>query len=109
MNDFDNIRYPSQKHQPKEATQRLQSQPAPALFKIVQQYCTLSKLDNPSEQDFTRIEAILQLAECDPELSCLLNQADHLIAYELNLLTDLLPTGGPSNMYGNPTFSARHH
>jgi len=54
-------------------------------FAIVQEYCKLFKLEEPSERDLDRITAILELAQFDPGLSCLLNEADHLIAYELGL------------------------
>jgi len=54
-------------------------------FAIVQEYCRLSKLEDPSEKDLDRITAILELAQFDLGLSCLLNEADHLIAYEMGL------------------------
>lgn len=60
------------------------------VFVIVQEYCRLSKLINPSEQDLSRLEAILELAQYDSELSCLINEADHLVAYELELSEDVL-------------------
>ncbi len=55
------------------------------VFLIVQEYCRLSKLLEPSESDIERISAILELAQYDLELNCLINEADHLIAYELGL------------------------
>lgn len=53
------------------------------VFLLVQEYCKLSKLLEPSERDIKRISAILELAQYDSELNCLINEADHLIAYEL--------------------------
>ncbi|QLE46577.1 hypothetical protein FD723_40925 (plasmid) [Nostoc sp. C052] len=53
------------------------------VFLLVQEYCRLSKLLDPSESDIEGISAILELAQYDSELNCLINEADHLIAYEL--------------------------
>lgn len=58
-------------------------------FAIVQEYCRLSKLVHPSDKELNRIGAILELTQYDPELSNLINEADHLIAYELGLSQDL--------------------
>ena len=55
------------------------------LFDLVQEYCRLSKLFKPSEKDIGKIAAILELAQYDAELNCLINEADRLIAYELEL------------------------
>jgi hypothetical protein len=55
------------------------------LFTIFQEYCKLSKVINPSEQDLDRLEAILELSQYDAELSGLINEADHLVIYELEL------------------------
>ncbi|KST69938.1 hypothetical protein [Mastigocoleus testarum] len=55
------------------------------LFDLVQEYCRLSKLFKPSERDIDKIAAILELAQYDAELNCLINEADRLIAYELEL------------------------
>jgi hypothetical protein len=52
---------------------------------LVREYCRLSKLLEPSESDIERISAILQLAQYDSELNSLINEADHLIAYDLGL------------------------
>lgn len=59
------------------------------LFAIIQVYCRLSKIANPSEEELAKFVEILNLAEYDPELGCLINEADHLIAYELGLSADL--------------------
>lgn len=56
---------------------------------IVQEYCRLSKLAHPSDKELNQIGVILELAQYDPELSSLINEADHLIAYELGLSPDL--------------------
>jgi hypothetical protein len=58
------------------------------LFLLVQEYCKLSKLLEPSSEDIDRIAAILELAQYDRELNCLINEADHLIAHELGLCGD---------------------
>ena len=55
------------------------------LFVLVQEYSKLSKLIKPCEKDIDRIAAILELAQYDPELNSLINEADDLIAYELGL------------------------
>ncbi|MDJ0693923.1 hypothetical protein [Mastigocoleus sp. MO_188.B34] len=55
------------------------------LFDLLQEYCRLSKLFEPSERDIDKIAAILELAQYDAELNCLINEADRLIAYELEL------------------------
>lgn len=55
------------------------------VFLLVQEYCRLAKLLEPSERDIESISAILELAQYDSELNCLINEADHLIAYELGL------------------------
>jgi hypothetical protein len=60
----------------------------PTLFLLVQEYCSLSKLLDPSERDIERLSAILELTQYDQQLSCLINEADHLIAYELGLSED---------------------
>lgn len=60
-----------------------------SIFEIVQKYCKLSKLVHPSDNDSNQIAAILELAQYDPELSSLINEADHLIAYELGLSQDV--------------------
>ncbi|TBR56657.1 hypothetical protein B4U84_28880 [Westiellopsis prolifica IICB1] len=59
------------------------------VFLLVQEYCRLSKLLEPSERDIERISAILELAQYDNELNCLINEADHLIAYELGLSEEI--------------------
>lgn len=56
---------------------------------IVQEYYRLSKLAHPSDKELNQIGVILELAQYDPELSSLINEADHLIAYELGLSQDL--------------------
>lgn len=55
------------------------------LFDLVQEYCRLSKLFKPSERDIDKIAAILELAQYDAELNYLINEADRLIDYELEL------------------------
>ena len=60
-----------------------------SIFEIVQKYCKLSKLVHPPDNDLNQIAAILELAQYDPKLSSLINEADHLIAYELGLSQDL--------------------
>ena len=59
------------------------------VFLLVQEYCRLSKLLEPSERDIERISAILELAQYDSELNCLINEADHLIAYEIGLSEEI--------------------
>jgi len=61
------------------------------LMSLVQKYCDLSKLQDPTDSDLNKLAAILELSQYDPELSNLINQADHLIAYELGLC-DSLPS-----------------
>ena len=68
-------------------------------FAIVQEYCKLSKLQAPSEKDIEKLTAILELAQYDPELSCLINGADHLIAYELGLSEELPHTTNESELF----------
>lgn len=55
------------------------------LFHLVQEYCRLAKIMNPSDAVFYRMMAILELAQFDAELSCLISEADHLIAHELGI------------------------
>jgi hypothetical protein len=77
--------YPQLPHPTSHADQSEISTLDSTAFEIVQEYCILSKLENPSERDLGRITAILELAQFDPGLSCLINEADHLIAYELGI------------------------
>lgn len=59
------------------------------LTNLVQKYHELSKLQDPSDSDLDKLAAILELSQYDPELSNLINQADHMIAYELGLCDGL--------------------
>ena len=74
-----------------------------AMFDIVQEYCRISKIKNPSARDLDRLEEILVLSQYDAELCSLINEADHLIAYELELPDVLDRLSGKVNLY------ARHH
>lgn len=56
-----------------------------ALFRLVQDYSRLSKIENPTEEEANKLAAILEWAQFDKELSSLINEADHLIAYELGI------------------------
>lgn len=56
--------------------------------KILQEYCQLASLKELSEQDVKRLEEILILAKLNPELTFLLNEADHFMAHDLGLLND---------------------
>ena len=58
------------------------------LFSQLQKYCRLSKIVLPTDAELDELAEILDAAQDDPRLSCLLNEADHLIAYELGLTTD---------------------
>lgn len=76
---------PTPDHTPTE----LDSNDLHPFFESLQEYCTLSKIMSPSEQELDRLAEILEMAQQDSRLSCLLNEADHLIAHELGLVTDL--------------------
>lgn len=56
-----------------------------SLFSLLQEYCHLAKIMNPTDAEFARMMAILELAQYDAELCCLINEADHLIAFELGI------------------------
>lgn len=56
--------------------------------RIMQEYCQLASRKQLSEQDAERLKEILTLAEANPELTFLLNEADHFMAHELGLLDD---------------------
>jgi hypothetical protein len=58
------------------------------LFALVKEYSKLSKLIKPCDEDIDRIAAILELAQDDPELDSLINEADDLIAYEFGFCED---------------------
>jgi hypothetical protein len=77
------------------------------VFSIAQEYYRLSKLQNPSESDLDRLTAILELAQYDSELSCLINTADHIIAHELDLSES--PAGlGSENKFIDSTFHSTY-
>ncbi|WP_190765741.1 peptidoglycan-binding protein [Microcoleus sp. FACHB-1515] len=53
---------------------------------IVREYCTLSIQSKLTETEANRLGAILQQAEQEPMLNLLLDEADHLVAHELDLI-----------------------
>lgn len=60
----------------------------PTLVALIQEYYELSKIISPTEAEFERLAAIVDLAQYDTDLSSFINEADHLIALELGLAKD---------------------
>lgn len=55
---------------------------------IVREYCKLASRRRLSEPETERLTQILKLAESDSHLDFWLNEADHFLAHELNLIND---------------------
>lgn len=53
---------------------------------IVREYCVLSVKPRLTETEADRVTEILQQAEQEPTLNLLLDEADHLVAHELDLI-----------------------
>jgi len=53
---------------------------------VVRRYCQLAVLPHLAEFDAIELDHILEMAENDPWLTLLLDEADHLIAHRYNLV-----------------------
>lgn len=53
---------------------------------VVREYCALSVKPMLTETEADRMDEILAQAEQEPTLNLLLDEADHLVAHELNLI-----------------------
>lgn len=55
---------------------------------VVLNYCQLSMQPQLSEQDAERLDAILAVAQTDPLLSLLIDEADHMVAHLYNFIDE---------------------
>lgn len=55
---------------------------------ILREYCSLSVKPTLTEAEADRIDKILQQAEQEPQLSLLLDEADHIVAHQLHLIDE---------------------
>ncbi len=54
-------------------------------FKLVQKYCRLAQVQNPTPEEDRQLDALLLLAEYDDQLSTLFDAATELLNYELGI------------------------
>ena len=57
-------------------------------FKLVQKYCRLAKVQNPTPDEDRQLDALLLLAEYDDQLSTLFDEATELLNYELGIMEE---------------------
>jgi hypothetical protein len=57
----------------------------PSIFPLVEEYCYLSKKDNPSDEETERLIEILELGEDNQELRSVIQLVDHLVTYGMGL------------------------